>query len=452
MVEGSTQFPVGKGRKPKHKNYEGYVPDLLLGWSPHLDNETESALSEGDAALRRIQQYSEMSLASVLAEWMSARAESIYSSIIEGIESTEEDLVWAEYMDQNEMPVTAQNEALTLGAVRQVQASLEIAEKMRNGFKCRTDDIRRLHHALFANTRRESIGGVIRSKPIWIGNRANADIWSASFVAPPPREMYDLINDLLTYINSGHHAPCLHAALAHAQFETIHPFKDGNGRTGRALIHTILNARRAANTVIPISLFLETNRREYYEVLNQTRVICASGDLEARSQAITPWLEMFVCACLNAETQVESAYQKSQAIVEQWHSLAQPRKGSAKAVLLAALPSMPVFDIDSACVRLGLEKHVVRSSVRSLEQLGIIKSTGGDRNKRFMVKDIVEALKCVHPDGGHPDALLADDQHLTDLLSAPQTTELFVRCNHKGLRSRKMCVLGKGHSGQHRYI
>ncbi|TRY20334.1 Fic family protein, partial [Geobacillus sp. LEMMJ02] len=130
-----------------------------------------------------------------------------------------------------------------------------------------------VHETLFENTQQSEMGGLLRSEPIWIG-RAGCRIDEASFVAPPPLAVPDLLGDLVDYLNTTRHLAAMQAAVAHAQFETIHPFEDGNGRTGRALIHTVLNARGVASGAVPISAALNSDRQRYYRSLNATHVAC----------------------------------------------------------------------------------------------------------------------------------------------------------------------------------
>ncbi|MFV1971604.1 MAG: Fic family protein [Acidimicrobiia bacterium] len=107
-------------------------------------------------------------------------------------------------------------------------------------------------------SRRPELGRVVRERQNWIGG-SSYNPCSAVFVPPPPDHVDGLVQDLIEYVNGDEHSPLVQAAIAHAQFETIHPFADGNGRTGRALIHVILRRRGLSPTFVPpISLVLAT--------------------------------------------------------------------------------------------------------------------------------------------------------------------------------------------------
>jgi Fic family protein len=252
-----------------------------------------------DVALAAAASLPTTGLHNTITAWMTARDESIRTSIMEGVESTGSGLAWARYMDQAGRPVTDENDALTLGAAKQTAAAVELGTRMRSGSECTAEDILSLHAALFAGTSDRDIGGVLRDSPIWIGP-SGCLIDDAVFVPPPEDFVRPLVDDLVAYLNLSDHPPVLKAAVAHSQFETIHPFSDGNGRTGRALIHTVLNAAGAAHGTVPISTALSDNRDGYHQALNHARVVCEAGDHTARSGALRPWLAMLARSCEQA--------------------------------------------------------------------------------------------------------------------------------------------------------
>ena len=427
------------------QSYQGYVPDKLNGWPVSLDEEGVQALVSAEDALARIARSDAPNLGNVLAGWMTARDESIYSSIIEGIHSSRNALMWAQYRQSVQRPVSDQNEALTLGAVRQNQAAVDLGKKIRAGAQCTVDDITGLHAKLFENTRSQAIGGMIRDDPIWVGPPGST-IDFASFVAPPPCLVPELLDDLVGYINSTVHTSCLQSALAYCQFETIHPFEDGNGRTGRALIQTILNARGSVDGVLPISFCLEQDRREHYGALNATRVICPADDWQTRNRSIVRWLQLFSDACISAEHQIAENHQEAQALVTAWQKKIRPYTGTITEALVAALPSMPVFDSVLASQRLGVSKPAVRASIRALVRAGVVQPAGGKRNGRFLVPEIINRLRTAQPDGGRR----LEDVAAPTMPAAPSFTTTIL-CGHHGKRSHRACLLPRGHAGHHRY-
>lgn len=444
-IDAEGWMATGSGYGPRA--YRAFVPHPLAGWAPVLSAADLSAATAADRALAAADALSHSGLGGAVADWMMARDESIRSSVIEGVAATESGLAWARYMDLAGRPVTEENEALTLGSAKQTAAAVDLGARMRAGGASSMDDILDIHMRLFDGTREQAIGGVLRDSPIWIGP-PGCSVDEASFVPPPPDRLAALLEDLVVYLNGSGHPPVLRAAVAHAQFETIHPFEDGNGRTGRALIHTVLNASGAARGTLPISTALSDDRRSYYDALNATRVVCAADDT-ARSAALSRWLRFFAYSCEAAHRQAASAARNAEAMTARWRQAGGFRSDSAAAALLEALPSMPVLDAETASERLGISRRAARDALSSLEAAGIVSRTGGQRNRRFLVPDMVGTLRRMAPDSGLPGR--------SGIPSAPappaqrQTPSEPTACGFLGTRSKKRCQLPQGHAGQHRY-
>ena len=399
---------------------------------------------------------------------MTARDESIRSSVIEGVEATGSGLAWAQYLNQAGQPVSDENDALTFGATKQVTAAVELGSAMRSGVACTTDDILELHSTLFAQTRDRGIAGVLRDSPIWVGP-PGCLVDDASFVAPPEHFVVGLLEDLVGYLNNSDHPPVLKAAIVHAQFETIHPFADGNGRTGRALIHTVLNATGAAVGALGVSTALSNDRAGYYQALNATRVVGAEHDHALRSSGLSRWLRMFSRSCEQAHTEAVSTVRDAEALSEHWQKIGRFRSDSTAAALLEVLPTMPVLDAAMVAQRFDVNERVARDALKSLETAGIVTRTGGRRNRRFVVPAIIENLRRMNPYGGtpQPHSFFGSSEESDERASPPfslaergvtepsigtETLSPFsVLCGFVGPRSKKRCVLPKGHKGQHRY-
>jgi len=142
------------------REYRAYMPHPLAGWSPSVSADMMSSLNSASDALASL--ASRRSSRAGLGEWMTARDESIRSSAIEGVHSTAAGLAWAHYRDAAGMPVSDDNDALTLGASRQVDAAVGLGRRMRSGHRCSLDDVLALHKTLFSGTRDEPIGGRLR--------------------------------------------------------------------------------------------------------------------------------------------------------------------------------------------------------------------------------------------------------------------------------------------------
>lgn len=439
---------VGYGRR----EFRSFVPHLLRGWTPVVEVRLAQALAEASLALERVSSLQGLDLHSALLEWVVKRDESIRSSVIEGVSSTADALAWASYMAQAGEPVTGADDALTLGAVRQVSEAVSLGERMRSGSACSVDDICELHRSLFDGSSERAIGGHLRDGPIWVGP-AGCRIEDATFVAPPKESVPELLEDLVEYLNSDEHPAVVQAAVAHVQFETIHPYDDGNGRTGRALIHTVLNARGAAHGVVPLSTALAADLPRYYAALSAAQTVeCATADTAARSAAVTPWLTLFCDSCIQAERSVEAASALANAVAEQWEAQTRFRAGSGAARLLEVLPSLPVFDVATAARRLGISVKSARRAIAPLVRAGVVEQVGGHRHIRFAVPDVIGLLHAMRPEGaliGAGPQLVAPARS-DPVLAEGSSLDMF-KCDHRGVRSGTMCVLARGHRGQHRY-
>ncbi len=433
------------------RSYRAYLPHKVADWDPVLGHDAVNAVAMAADAIRAIADIPKTDVGAAIADWMMARDESIRSSLIEGVQSTGDALAWARYREQSGLPVLDQNDALTLGASRQITAAVELGEQIRDGHICTTDDILYIHETLFENTQQSEIGGLLRSEPIWIG-RAGCRIDEASFVAPTPLAVPDLLGDLVDYLNTTRHLATMQAAVAHAQFETIHPFEDGNGRTGRALIHTVLNARGVASGAVPISAALNNDRQRYYRSLNATHVICDADDIASRSKSFEQWLQCFRDACLDAHAQAALTASAVEYLASEWHRKARFRSGSTAAALLNALPSMPIMDTAMVAAKLGVSAQVARLALKSLSDADIIRPTGGRRNIRYEVPEMIQILREMNPDGAIRSIARNDLPFSPPAIPpTPKQQATFAACGYRGPRSRRPCILQRGHTGQHRY-
>lgn len=436
---------TGYGRR----TYRAYVPHMLNGWEPLLRVESVEALTRAAAHLRQIAAMPHTDIGAALADWMTARDESIRTSAIENVHTAGDALAWARYRAQAGQPVTDQNEALTLGASRQISAAVALGRQMAAGRRCTSGDVLRIHSELFRDTPDRDLGGVIRSEPIWIGP-PDCLIDDATFVPPPPSHVAALVEDLVDYMNSDGHAAALQAAIVHAQFETIHPFDDGNGRTGRALIQTVLNARGPVSGPVPISTALERDRVGYYDALDASRVVCPADDAAARSEALATWMQAFSEACSEALSQASRTAAAVERLADRWQQSAKFRSDSAASALLSRLPALPILDTALAAEHLGVTRQVARDALRALADVGIVERVGGNRNIRYTVPEMVSVMRHMHPDGALRQGAAAGSRPITAREPGAVRPSAAV-CGHRGSRTGKTCILPRGHRGQHRY-
>jgi Fic family protein len=270
--------------------------------------------------------------------------------------------------------------------------------------RLRVDDVLAVHARLLAGTRLEAHGGKLREVQNWIGG-SDYNPCSASFVPPPPEAVPALMEDLLAFCNDDSAPAVVQAAIAHAQFETIHPFVDGNGRTGRALIHVILRRRGLAPTFVPpISLVLATHASDYVAGLTLTRYV-GDPDGPAAQAATNEWLEFFAAACLRAVADAD-AYERSViALQETWRQrLGRVRRGSATDLLLAALAGAPIVTVQSAAARIGRSTQATNEAVGRLTAAGILsQTTVGRRNRAFEAVELIDLFTALERQLASPE-------------------------------------------------
>lgn len=184
------------------------------------------------------------------------------------------------------------------------------------------------------------------------------------------------------------------AAIAHAQFETIHPFVDGNGRTGRALIHLILRRRGLAQHVVPpVSLILATWTQSYIDGLVSFRHI-GSATSPAAVDGVNIWVSRFAAACTRAVADASAFEQKAADLEQVWRErLAPVRTGSATDLLLAKLVGAPILTVTTAATLIGRSYPAANTAIDRLVQADVLRQvTVGHRNRAFESPEAVAAF------------------------------------------------------------
>src|SRR6266704_1735059 len=242
---GNSDALSRRGRLPC--DYEAYVPDRLADRRLAFDGDVAADAADAEAAITRLNaEASALADTEALARLL-LRAESVASSRIEGLEVGARRLLRAEAareLGERSLDVTA---AEVLGNINAMNSAIR---DVGVGDPISLDVLVDFHRRLLADTRLAAQTGQLRDKQNWIGG-SDYNPCSAAFVPPPHELVPDLMADLCLFCNDESLPAVAQAAIAHAQFETIHPFPDGNGRTGRALIHVVLRRRGLAPRVIP---------------------------------------------------------------------------------------------------------------------------------------------------------------------------------------------------------
>jgi Fic family protein len=203
-----------------------------------------------------------------------------------------------------------------------------------------------------------------------------------------------LLNDLCAFCNEDSLPAVAQAAIAHAQFETIHPFVDGNGRTGRALVHLVLRRRGLASRVLPpVSLILATWSRDYITRLDGTRYLGRPSSPEAH-EGLNRWIGLFAAACTRAVRDATSFEERTAELQADWKSrLGNVRAGSTADLLVRILPGAPIITATSATALTGRSFQATNEAIDRLLEAEILTQINvGRRNRAFEAKDVVVAF------------------------------------------------------------
>lgn len=225
--------------------------------------------------------------------------------------------------------------------------------------------------------------GVLRKDQNWIGGSDHSPR-GALFVPPPPELVEPLLEDLIAFVNRQDMPVMVQAALAHGQFESIHPFTDGNGRIGRALVGAILQRRGATvNAAVPVASGLHALRREYFAALGHYR----AGDL-------APLLRVLSEASLAAAQESEISFDRLQQMPEQWKKEIGPGAAIAARELLDAVFEHPTLTAEDAMALVTASSATIYRTLDLLERRGILREvTGRRRDRIWVVADVVDELE-----------------------------------------------------------
>lgn len=348
-------------------NYEAFVPDLIGKLKLSLPGETALAVSSAESEIRALNGGATTGGLEALGPLL-LRAESVASSRIEGLELSQRNLARALF-DPEAARGTARAVA---GNVRAMEAAIRIGSEDR---AFRLSDLTDIHRTLLSGVD-DGIAGKVREEQNWIGGRLNSPL-DAEFVPPPPGEVPALLRDLASFVNRDDLPAVVQAAIAHAQFETIHPFVDGNGRVGRCLIHVVLRRRELAPRFVPpVSSVLATNAAAYVQGLTDFR----------RGQ-VTAWCASFAISCRSAASESERLAERIGELQAEWRGRARPRRGSAAARIIELLPGQPVLSVATAHDAIGGSSEAVRLALNSLEERRVVRQITQGRYARAWAAD-----------------------------------------------------------------
>jgi Fic family protein len=343
-------------------------PNPSIEWAPELRSKFDEAL----LALGRLDSISTFLPDISLFLYMYVRKEAVLSSMIEGTQSSLSDLLLFELDMEPGVP---------LDDVREVSnyvAAMDYGlKRIAEGFPLSLRLIKEMHGVLLSRGRgANQTPGEFRKTQNWIGGTRPGN---AAFVPPPAEQVPDCMGKLELFLHDRPEATpaLLKAALAHVQFETIHPFLDGNGRLGRLLITLLLCEQEMLHEpMLYLSLYFKTHRQYYYELLNEVRL---SGNWEA-------WLDFFAEAVIGTATQaVETARQLVDLADEDRNRIRGLGRAAASTLLVhRAMMSRPITSSGWLVDKTDITPATVNKCLGHLERLGIVRElTSRKRNRVF---------------------------------------------------------------------
>ena len=352
-------------------------PDPPIDWTPSLRSKFDQAL----LALGRLDSVSTLLPDTSLFLYMYVRKEAVLSSMIEGTQSSISDLLLFELDQEPGVPLDDVSEVS-----RYVSALHHGLRLLNEGLPLSLRLIREVHGVLLAKGRGSvQTPGEFRRSQNWIGGTRPGN---ASFVPPPADEVQECMNQLELFLHDVPEPtpPLLKAALAHVQFETIHPFLDGNGRLGRLLITLLLCEQGALREpMLYLSLYFKTHRQRYYELLNSVRL---TGDWES-------WLDFFAEAVTFTSNQAVQTAQQLHDLSKQDRTRIGDLGRAARSALQVhrALMERPVATSNSLVAKTGLTPASVNNALGHLVRLGIVRElTEKKRNRLFSYSDYIAIL------------------------------------------------------------
>lgn len=365
-------------------DYSAFIPSPLPPEPPiHVDDELARLLSDADRALGRLDGVASVLPNPNLFVAMYVRQEAVLSSQIEGTQSTLEDVLQFE-ADARGQDVPKDVEEV-VNYIRAINYGLERLKELPLSLRL----IKEIHGELLKGVRgAHRTPGEFRTSQNWIGPE-NCTLTTATFVPPPPHEMHQALDNLEKFLHDTKSFPALtHCALAHAQFETIHPFLDGNGRVGRLLITFLLCQRGVLQRpLLYLSHYLKRHRAEYYDRLMATR---NDGDWEG-------WLKFFLRGVHEVSHQ---ATDTSRAILQLRERNRQRLGDNALGVqLLEYLFEQPLVTVRMVEKRVRCSFATANKLVDQFDRLGLLKkvSPSALRNRRFRYEPYLALFEEAQP-------------------------------------------------------
>lgn len=356
--------------------YRAFVPDPIATVVPAFTFETHALIGAAETAVGRLNAGGGAIGLEAIGPLL-LRSEAIGSSAIEGHAVSQRNLARALVE-----PDAARGAARIVAAnVLAMEDAIAIGEADRPFV---AEDLLAIHARLMAHDPGARPGHV-RTEQNWIGGRVLTSPYDARYIPPPEGEVDVLLADLVAFVNRDDVPAVAQAAIAHAQFETVHPFVDGNGRVGRCLIHVILRRRGLATRFVPpVSVVLAARPETYIAGLEGFR----GGGLQ-------DWCAAFAEATERAAILAGEIAAEIMALVAEWHERAgHPRRDSSAARIIPLLPAQPIASAATIRAALGARHQRALEGLRALEAAGVVrKLSGRDWDQQFAADEIFDLVE-----------------------------------------------------------
>ncbi|MDF8264914.1 Fic family protein [Luteipulveratus flavus] len=363
----------GWGRTPRERalagrRYRSALAPPITDRVLRVDSDVLAHAEDAAAAMARFDASGPIQYGAVIAILL--RSESASSSQIEQISAS------ARAVAEAELTGRGRGNAATVAAnVTAMRAALELSDHLD------VSAVAAMQAALLQESAPHMVGW--RTEPVWIGGGSSTPV-DADFVPPHHTRLAAGLEDLVTFMERTDLPVLVQAAIAHAQFETLHPFPDGNGRTGRALVHAFLRRKGLTRSVtVPVSGGLLADRERYIAALTTYRA--------GRPEAI---VRVFADAALHAVDHGGRLAAELTQLQRRWETQLTARVDSAAWRLLVELPAHPVLDASTAAELIGSDRRNVHRHLRALVDAGILRSANHHGSGRilFRAPEVLQAL------------------------------------------------------------
>ena len=361
--------------------YEAFVPDELAGLGIHVDAPLAGLVSEAEEAIRRLNDEGGPAL-TPLARLL-LRTESIASSKVEGLQLGVRELARAEARAESgrDTSPTAREVLANIDAMTLAMDDAATAERFGE------DELLAIHRRLMEHSPHKAIAGKIRTEQNWVGGN-DYNPCGADFVPPPAEEVPRLLSELYDAIEDDTLSPLMQAALVHAQFETIHPFADGNGRTGRALVHVVFRRRGIAPRFLPPVSVVFAGAKDRY----------IAGLTRYREDGVAAWIEHFAAATVRAARLARAYVGAVRKLQDEWRGQLRAsgeakRADAAAWAIIDILPAHPMISAAVATAVTGRARSRVFEAVQQLERAGaLLPLSDGTRNRWWEARGLLDLI------------------------------------------------------------